>query len=894
MPTRRHATLVAVLILAAACGGGGGGGGGFAVKGTAAGLAGSGLVLHLASGAQAEDLAVPAAGAFAFAARLADGASYQVTVKTQPSGPTQACAVTGGSGTVAGADASVTVTCATSSFTVGGAVTGLAAGSAVTLRNNGGDDLVVAGDGAFTFATPVPSGGAYAVTVAQQPASPAQTCVVGNGGGTVGGGPVTGVTVSCEPNDKPVSGRVDGLLGAGLVLQVNGAFDTPVSAAGDFQVLTGLRSGVGYTVSVRTQPTQPWQACAVTAGATGVMGATGAAGVVVTCTTETFTVGGTASGLVATGLSLALTVAGAKGPAQAVGPGPFTLGQPVPSGAAWLVTIEAQPDRQACTVADGGGVMAGADVTGVTITCACAAPWADCNGLAGDGCETDLLGDPRHCGGCGNACGLPNALTSCNSGLCELAGCEADFQNCDGNPATGCEVNITTDPANCLGCGSVCSFQNAGATCSATPPLGCAMGSCNAGFGDCNVSAADGCETSLSTSAAHCGACNQPCAFPNASASCQAFQCVLAACQAGFGNCDGVAGNGCEADLGSDPLHCGSCTTPCAAAPNSQAVCAAAACTQGGCLPGFSDCNGDLATPGGNGCEVATATDPSNCGTCGTACNLPHASPFCSQGQCGTAFCDAGWRDCDGVTANGCEKPVLDDPLNCGGCGAVCASDRVCSAGSCQLAGSCKELLLAGRSQGDGVYTIDPDGAGAGGPVQVWCDMTFDGGGWTFFAHLNGDYQAGALFTANTGTYDPTRADGNASYGLGASVYQRIGAAELMVSVVNANPGATLGSSLVFFRVAAGGPFLTGPIPSDLSNPALEYRTLLGSYLPGMFFNVDPTDWLTFDGDPLSGAELLLGLDGAGPNGTRLGSGVDPVLPPGAAISGLDSWWYAR
>jgi Galactose binding lectin domain len=35
------------------------------------------------------------------------------------------------------------------------------------------------------------------VTVATQPASPAQSCVVSNGSGTVGAGAVTGVTVAC-------------------------------------------------------------------------------------------------------------------------------------------------------------------------------------------------------------------------------------------------------------------------------------------------------------------------------------------------------------------------------------------------------------------------------------------------------------------------------------------------------------------------------------------------------------------------------------------------------------------------------------------------------------------------------------------------------------------------
>jgi len=40
-------------------------------------------------------------------------------------------------------------------------------------------------------------------------------------------------------------------------------------------------------------------------------------------------------------------------------------------------------------------------------------------------------------------------------------------------------------------------------------------------------------------------------------------------------------------------------------------------------------------------------------------------------------------------------------------------------------------VLAEGEVEGDGLYSIDPDGDGALPPTQVWCDMTTDGGGWT-------------------------------------------------------------------------------------------------------------------------------------------------------------------
>lgn len=86
-------------------------------------------------------------------------------------------------------------------YTIGGTVNGLT-GTGLVLRNNGGDDLVIASDGVFTFATPVANGGAYAVTAFTQPrpvspSDPTQSCSVSNGSGVVAGANIDDVLVTC-------------------------------------------------------------------------------------------------------------------------------------------------------------------------------------------------------------------------------------------------------------------------------------------------------------------------------------------------------------------------------------------------------------------------------------------------------------------------------------------------------------------------------------------------------------------------------------------------------------------------------------------------------------------------------------------------------------------------
>jgi hypothetical protein len=334
----------------------------FTVGGLLSGLeAGDTVVLQNNSG---DDLPLSADGAFIFPTGLEIGDAYSVTVLTQPAAPSETCTVTNGSGTMSAADVTnVSVTCTVDTFTVGGTLTGLAAGENVVLQNNGADDQVLAADGSFTF-SPLADGTDYAVTVATQPTG--QTCSVSNGGGTLAGADVTNVAVDCVDNPHTLGGILSGLeTGNSVVLQNNGGDDLTLSANGAFAFPGTLVAGDAYAVTVLVQPAAPSETCTVTNGS-GTMPDADVNDVSVTCAVDTFTVGGALTGLAA-GENVVLQINGADDQVLAAD-GPFAF-SPLADGTDYIVTVATQPNGQTCSVSNGDGTLAGADVTNVAVDC---------------------------------------------------------------------------------------------------------------------------------------------------------------------------------------------------------------------------------------------------------------------------------------------------------------------------------------------------------------------------------------------------------------------------------------------------------------------------------------------------------------------------------------------
>ncbi|WAS92489.1 choice-of-anchor L domain-containing protein [Nannocystis punicea] len=91
------------------------------------------------------------------------------------------------------------------------------------------------------------------------------------------------------------------------------------------------------------------------------------------------------------------------------------------------------------------------------------------------GACVDPLADPAHCGGC-DPCEAPlHAAATCSMGQCDLGPCDDGWQDCDGDPANGCEKQ-----------GSCQCTPNAVEDCYGGPAGTAGVGACKPGTRTCN------------------------------------------------------------------------------------------------------------------------------------------------------------------------------------------------------------------------------------------------------------------------------------------------------------------------------------------------------------------------------------------------------------------------
>ncbi|TDR23357.1 FG-GAP repeat protein [Marinicella litoralis] len=146
-------------------------------------------------------------------------------------------------------------------------LTGLAPGNSVVLQNNAADDLQVDENGLVVFPTALFEGTGYDVTVAVQPTSPNQSCVVNQGVGVVSQYGISGITVVCVTTPYFVAGMVDGLFDDNpMVLHNNGSDPLTINQDGSFVFAIPVDDQQTYEVTINNPPVDPIQPCVVTQG----------------------------------------------------------------------------------------------------------------------------------------------------------------------------------------------------------------------------------------------------------------------------------------------------------------------------------------------------------------------------------------------------------------------------------------------------------------------------------------------------------------------------------------------------------------------------------------------------------------------------------------------------
>jgi len=379
----------------------------YSAGGTVAGLVGSVTLLDNGS----DPLVIGSNGAFTFAAPVAQGGTYLVTVQTQPAN--QTCTVANGSGTMGGVNVTnIAVTCSTNAYTAGGTVSGLS--GTVTLQNDGTNSTPINTDGSFTFSTPIAEESPYNVTVQTQPI--AQTCIVTNGSGTMGTANVTNVSVNCVTNSTTLAASSTGTI--------------PVSGASGSITITN--TGTTYT-AYNVSAILPGGWSGVTQDASNCAALAPNA----TCTlTFTSTTPYVAQGnIVITGDNI-------------ISPPTIALAFSLDGYLVWSVPTPSTALVLASSDASSSNAWSSADNSIPGINETSTAP--PCNGATDGACDTGQIGDYYGAPYTNYAAGLCDEITSDNTGavslgtwylpaICELsgsgegAGCSSGLANIDSN-----------------------------------------------------------------------------------------------------------------------------------------------------------------------------------------------------------------------------------------------------------------------------------------------------------------------------------------------------------------------------------------------------------------------------------------------------------------------------
>jgi N-acetylneuraminic acid mutarotase len=178
----------------------------------------------------------------------------------------------------------------------------------------------------------------------------------GAGGSSVNSGKTPTATFS-------VGGNISGLTTSGLSLGVSGNSVSAAAGATSFTLPNLFAAGAAYKVSVLAQPRG--QTCSVVSGS-GNIGTANVTNVQVTCSINSYSIGGTITGLSAGGLVL---TNGDDSVTVPVGASFFTFPTKVASGSTYAVMVQTQPAGLTCQLINASGTVTTAAITNVMVVC---------------------------------------------------------------------------------------------------------------------------------------------------------------------------------------------------------------------------------------------------------------------------------------------------------------------------------------------------------------------------------------------------------------------------------------------------------------------------------------------------------------------------------------------
>lgn len=189
-----------------------------------------------------------------------------------------------------------------------------------------------------------------------------------------GGGGGYGTTP--EPTHT-ITGNITGLgTGVSVTLLNNGADSLTLTSNSVFSFNTAIAHNGSYAVTVSVQPAG--QICSVS-NATGTGITSNVMNVQVTCSTNSYTIGGSVSGLSG---QLSLLNNGTNSTVISTNGG-FTFSSPLAYGTTYAVTASRQPTGQTCSISNGTGSGLSSNVSNVQVVCTASA--LTVSSLAGSG-----------------------------------------------------------------------------------------------------------------------------------------------------------------------------------------------------------------------------------------------------------------------------------------------------------------------------------------------------------------------------------------------------------------------------------------------------------------------------------------------------------------------------